>query len=130
MKIETDTLVSRYQLPKLAAVALGGLLLTACAGNPPKEQFAVTESAVRSAVSAGGPEYAAVEMRAAQEKWKEAELAMQKEDFERARILAEQAEWDARVAERKAEAAKAQKAVEDAEQGVNELREEGMRNVQ
>ncbi|MCW3149188.1 DUF4398 domain-containing protein [Stutzerimonas stutzeri] len=130
MKIETDNPASRFQLPKLAAVALGGLLLTACAGNPPKEQFAVTESAVRSAVSAGGPEYAAVEMRAAQEKWKEAELAMQKEDFERARKLAEQAEWDARVAERKAEAAKAQKAVEDAQQGINELREEGMRGVQ
>ncbi|EIK52678.1 chromosome segregation ATPase [Stutzerimonas stutzeri TS44] len=130
MKTETAMPASRIHLPKLAAVVLGGLLLTACAGNPPKEQFAVTESAVRSAVSAGGPEYAAVEMRAAQEKWKEAELAMQKEDFERARILAEQAEWDARVAERKAEAAKAQKAVKDAEQGVNELREEGMRNVQ
>jgi len=110
-------------------MALGGLLLTACAGNPPTEQFAVTESAVRSAVSAGGPEYAAVEMRAAQEKWKEAELAMQKENYEQARKLAEQAEWDARVAERKAEAAKAQKAVEDAQQGIRELREEGMRNV-
>ena len=120
---------SRFQLPKLAAIALGGLLLTACAGNPPKEQFAVTEAAVRSAVSAGGPEYAAVEMRAAQEKWKEAELAMQKENYDQARKLAEQAEWDARVAERKAEAAKAQKAVEDAQQGIRELREEGMRNV-
>ncbi len=123
------THASRFQLPKLAAIALGGLLLTACAGNPPAEQFAVTESAVRSAVSAGGPEYAAVEMRAAQEKWKEAELAMQKENYEQARKLAEQAEWDARVAERKAEAAKAQKAVEDAQQGIRELREEGMRNV-
>ncbi len=123
------THASRFQLPKLAAIALGGLLLTACAGNPPTEQFAVTESAVRSAVSAGGPEYAAVEMRAAQEKWKEAELAMQKENYEQARKLAEQAEWDARVAQRKAEAAKAQKAVEDAQQGIQELREEGMRNV-
>jgi predicted S18 family serine protease len=108
---------------------LGGLLLTACAGNPPTEQFAVTESAVRSAVSAGGTEYAAVEMRAAQEKWKEAELAMQKENYEQARKLAEQAEWDARVAQRKAEAVKAQKAVEDAQQGIRELREEGMRSV-
>ncbi|HCL16665.1 MAG TPA: chromosome partitioning protein ParA, partial [Pseudomonas sp.] len=43
------THASRFQLPKLAAIALGGLLLTACAGNPPTEQFAVTESAVRSA---------------------------------------------------------------------------------
>jgi len=119
----------RFQLPKLAAVALGGLLLAGCAGNPPTEQFAVTESAVRSAVSAGGTQYAAVEMRTAQEKWKQAEMAMQQENYEEARILAEQAEWDARVAERKAQAAKAQKAVEDAKQGVEELREESMRSV-
>jgi len=121
---------SRFHFPKLAAVALGGLLLAGCAGNPPNEQFAVTESAVRSAVSAGGTEYAAVEMRAAREKWKQAELAMQKENYDEARKLAEQAEWDARVAERKAQAAKAQKAVEDANQGIQELREESMRSIQ
>lgn len=126
--MKTNTLEG-FPLPKLAAVALGGLLLAGCAGNPPTEQFAVTESAVRSAVSAGGTEHAAVEMRTAQEKWKAAELAMQKENYEEARKLAEQAEWDARVAERKAQSAKAQKAVEDARQGIDELREESMRNV-
>lgn len=126
--MKTNTF-ERFPLPKLAAVALGGLLLAGCAGNPPTEQFAVTESAVRSAVSAGGTEHAAVEMRTAQEKWKAAELAMQKEDYEEARKLAEQAEWDARVAERKAQAAKAQKAVEDAKRGIDELREESMRSV-
>lgn len=125
-----DKPLSRFHLPKLAAVALGGLLLVGCAGNPPTEQFAVTESAVRSAVSAGGTEYAAVEMRAAQEKWKQAEMAMQKENYDEARKLAEQAEWDARVAERKAQAAKAQKAVEDAQQGIQELRDESMRGLQ
>lgn len=122
--------LSRFQLPKLAAVALGGLLLVGCAGNPPNEQFAVTESAVRSAVSAGGAEYAASEMRAAREKWRQAELAMQKENFDEARKLAEQAEWDARVAERKAQAAKAQRAVEEANKGIQDLREEGMRSTQ
>ena len=122
--------LSLFKLPKLATVALGGLLLVGCAGNPPNEQFAVTESAVRNAVSAGGPEYAAVEMRAAQEKWQQAELAMQKENYDEARKLAEQAEWDARVAERKAQAAKAQKAVEDANRGIQELREESLRGVQ
>ena len=131
MKMNTlEKPLSRFQLPKLAAVALGGVLLVGCAGNPPNEQFAVTESAVRSAVSAGGTEYAAVEMRAAQEKWKQAELAMQKEDYDEARKLAEQAEWDARVAERKTQAAKAQKAVKDAQRGIQELREESMRGIQ
>ncbi|MFG3451269.1 MULTISPECIES: DUF4398 domain-containing protein [Pseudomonadaceae] len=131
MKMNTiESPLSRFQLPKLAAVALGGLLLVGCAGNPPNEQFAVTESAVRSAMSAGATQYAPVDMRAAQEKWKQAELAMQKENFDEARKLAEQAEWDARVAERKAQAAKAQKAVEDAQKGIQELREESMRGLQ
>lgn len=119
--------LSRADLSRLATVALGGLLLVGCAGNPPNEQFAVTESAVLSAVSAGGTEYAAVEMRAAREKWKQAELAMQQENYDEARKLAEQTEWDARVAERKAQAAMAKKAVEDANQGIQELREESMR---
>lgn len=131
MKMNTiESPLSRFQLPKLAAVALGGLLLVGCAGNPPNEQFAVTESAVRSAMSAGATQYAPVDMRAAQEKWKQAELAMQKENYDEARRLAQQAEWDARVAERKAQAAKAQKAVEDAQKGIQELREESMRGLQ
>ncbi|MCQ4258631.1 DUF4398 domain-containing protein [Stutzerimonas stutzeri] len=128
MKMNTiERPLSRAHFSRLATVALGGLLLVGCAGNPPNEQFAVTESAVLSAVSAGGTEYAAVEMRAAREKWKQAELAMQQENYDEARKLAEQAEWDARVAERKAQAAKAKKAVEDANQGIQELREESMR---
>ena len=37
------------------------------------------------------------------------------------------AEWDARVAERKAQAAKAEQAVKDSQKAVDELRKEGMR---
>ena len=116
---------------KLASLALGAsFVLAGCAGNPPSEQYAVSQSAVNSAVSAGGTEYSAVEMKSAQDKLKQAELAMQEQKYDEARRLAEQAEWDARVAERKSQAAKAEKAVQDARQGVNELREEGMRQVQ
>jgi hypothetical protein len=116
---------------KMAALALGtSFILAGCAGNPPSEQYAVTQSAVNAAVTAGGTEYAAVEMKSAQDKFKQAELAMQEKKYDEARRYAEQAEWDARVAERKAQAAKAQKAVQDARQGVNELREEGMRQAQ
>ncbi|MDG9881812.1 DUF4398 domain-containing protein [Pseudomonas putida CSV86] len=113
---------------KLAALALGSsLVLAGCAGKPPTEQYAVTQSAVNSAVSAGGTEFAAVEMKAAQDKFKQAEIAMHDKKYDEAKILAEQAEWDARVAERKAQAMKAQKAVQDARQGVQDVREEGMR---
>ena len=132
MKISTaNTSFSNLRGLKLAALALGSsLVLAGCAGNPPTEQYAVTQSAVNSAVSAGGPEFAAVEMKSAQDKLKQAEMAMHDKKYDEAKRLAEQAEWDAREAERKAQAAKAERAVKDAHQGVDELREEGMRTSQ
>lgn len=123
--------VGGFRSLKLATLALGSaFVLAGCAGNPPSEQYAVSQSAVNSAVSAGGTEFAAVETKSAQDKLKQAELAMHDKKYDEAKRLAEQAEWDARVAERKAQAAKAEKAVQDARQGVDELREEGMRQVQ
>ncbi|BAP40816.1 DUF4398 domain-containing protein [Pseudomonas sp. 21LCFQ02] len=129
--LTAKTPFARLRGLKLAALALGSsLVLAGCAGNPPSEQYAVTQSAVNSAVSAGGTEFAAVEMKSAQDKLRQADVAMQDHKYDEARRLAEQAEWDARVAERKAQAAKAQKAVQDARQGVNELREESQRQIQ
>src|SRR3990167_4673677 len=116
---------------KLAALAIGtSFVLAGCAGNPPTEQYAVTQSAVNSAVSAGGTEFAAVEMKSAQDKLKQAEIAMHDKKYDEAKILAEQAEWDARVAERKAQAMKADQAVKDSQKGVQEMRQESQRTVQ
>ncbi|VVQ05798.1 hypothetical protein PS938_02971 [Pseudomonas fluorescens] len=116
---------------KLAALALGSsLVLAGCAGNPPTEQYAVTQSAVNDAVSAGGTEFAAVEMKSAQDKLKQAEIAMHDKKYDQARMLAEQVEWDARVAERKAQAMKAEQSVKDAQKGVQEMRQESQRTVQ
>ncbi|MGE8498399.1 MAG: DUF4398 domain-containing protein [Pseudomonas sp.] len=116
---------------KLAALAIGStLVLAGCASNPPTEQLAVSQSAVNNAVSAGGTEFAAVEMKAAQDKLKQAELQMHEENYEEAKRLAEQAEWDARVAERKTQAAKAEKALQNAQQGIQDLREESLRGTQ
>ncbi|CAI8849714.1 MULTISPECIES: DUF4398 domain-containing protein [Pseudomonas] len=130
MKTRTGKSSSLHGL-KMAALAIGGsLVLAGCAGNPPTEQFAVTESAVNSAVSAGGTEFAAVEMKAAQDKLKQAEIAMHDKQYDQARTLAEQAEWDARVAERKAQAMKAEQSVKDSQKGVQELRQESQRTVQ
>jgi uncharacterized lipoprotein YmbA len=116
---------------KLAALAIGSsFVLAGCASNPPTEQYAVTQSAVNSAVSAGGTEFSAVEMKSAQDKLKQAEIAMHDQKYDEARVLAEQAEWDARVAERKAQAIKAEQAVKDSRIGVQELRQESRRTVQ
>ncbi|MHC8322061.1 DUF4398 domain-containing protein [Pseudomonas sp. GB2N2] len=122
---------SHFRSLKLAALAIGSsFVLAGCAGNPPTEQYAVTQSAVNSAVSAGGTEFAAVEMKSAQDKLKQAEIAMHDKQYAEAKVLAEQAEWDARVAERKAQAIKAEQAVKDSQKGVQELRQESQRTVQ
>jgi Domain of unknown function (DUF4398) len=102
-----------------AAVALG------CANVPPPiEQMAVAKVAIASAVSAGGSEYASVEMRTAQEKIDRASRAMEKEDYDTARWLAEEAEADARLAEKKAQSSKAQKAASVMKDDIRVLREE------
>ena len=132
MKTRTGTSsLSHARSLQLAALALGStLILSGCAGNPPTEQYAVTQSAVNDAVSAGGTEFAAVEMKSAQDKLKQAEIAMHEKKYDQARMLAEQAEWDARVAERKAQAMKAEQSVKDAQKGVQELRQESQRTLQ
>jgi cytochrome c5 len=115
---------------KLAALIAGSVLLVGCAGNPPKEQLAVAETVLRDAESADATRHAPVEMQKAREKYKDAEIAVHEESYEKAAWLAEQAEWDARVAERKARAAIAQQALQDAQRGVRELRQESLRSTQ
>ncbi|AKX58823.1 DUF4398 domain-containing protein [Thiopseudomonas alkaliphila] len=112
----------------LAAVVAGSVLtLAGCSGNPPTTQLAVATQALNAAETAGAIEFAPVEMQAARQKMNQAEKADFEKDYKKAKDLAEQAEWDARVAERKAQAEKVQRAVKDAERAVQELRNEGMR---
>ena len=109
-----------------ALLAIGALALAAgCASTPaPTEQMAVSKSAIANAVSAGGAEYAAVEMKSAQDKMDRANRAMAKEDYEVARALAEEAQTDARLAEKKAQSEKAQKAAVVMQEDARVLREE------
>lgn len=110
----------------LAATAIGCVAVIAgCASAPaPTEQMAVSKSAIANAVSAGGSEHAAVEMTSAQEKMNRASLAMAREDYDTARSLAEEAQADARLAEKKAHSEKAQKAANVMQDDIRVLREE------
>jgi hypothetical protein len=111
----------------LAAAAIGcaAFLISACATVPaPTEQMAVSKVAIANAVSAGGAEYAPVEMRSAQDKMDGANRAMGKEDYDNARRLAEEAQVDARLAEKKAHSAKAQKAAMVMQDDIRVLRDE------
>ena len=110
----------------LALLAIGALAVVAgCATTPaPTEQMAVSNSAIANAVSAGGAEYAAVEMKSAQEKMDRANRAMAKEDYDAARSLAEEAQADARLAEKKAQSEKARQAAVVMQDDARVLREE------
>lgn len=117
---------SSYQWYRAAgAIGCAAVVIAGCASiPPPTEQMAVSKSAIANAVSAGGSEYAPVEMRTAQEKMDRANRAMEKEDYENARWLAEEAQADARLAEKKAQSAKAQKAASVMQDDIRVLREE------
>jgi hypothetical protein len=107
------------------ALACALALVAGCASTPaPTEQMAVSKSAIANAVSAGGPEYAAVEMKSAQDKMDRANRAMAKEDYDVARALAEEAQTDARLAEKKAHSGKAHKAAAATQEDTRVLREE------
>lgn len=115
----------------IAVVTLGAAVtLAGCAGTPPPTtQLAVAKQAVTAADTAQSAEYAPVELRTAREKLSQAEQASLNEQYDKARHLAEQAEWDARVAERKARAEKARRALRQAEEGTLELRDESLRRT-
>jgi hypothetical protein len=118
--------MSSYQWYRVAGViGCAAVLMAGCASVPkPTEQIAVSRSAVANAVAAGGAEYAPVEMRTAQDKLDRAHRAMDKEDYENARWLAEEAQVDARLAETKAHSAKAQKAAVAMSDDIRVLRDE------
>lgn len=81
----------------LAAVAL--LALAGCATDPvPNEQVRLTQQAIDQAKAVGANEEV-IELKLAEDKIAQARAAMADEDFKDARMLAEQAELDARLAE-------------------------------
>ncbi|MDD1620382.1 MAG: DUF4398 domain-containing protein [Methylococcaceae bacterium] len=102
-----------------------------CASIPaPTEQMAVSKAAVTSANSAGGNEFAPVALKSAMEKMDAAEQAMAKEDYLRARQLAEEAQVDAQLAAATARSAKAQKAARELQEDNRVLRQEIDRKAQ
>jgi len=110
-------------------LACAAVVLGACASTPPPtDQIAVSKVAVANAVSAGGAEYAPVELRSAQDKLDAANRSMAKKDYDDARVYAEQAQADARLAETKAESAKARKSAAVMQDDIRVLREELARN--
>jgi len=115
----------------IGVTAVAAVLVAGCASIPaPTEQIAVSKAAVDSATSAGGNEFAPVQLQSALEKLNAAERAMAEEENLKARQLAEQAEVDAQLAAATARSAKAQKAASELREGNRVLHQEIDRKAQ
>lgn len=105
--------------------------LVGCADKvpPPAQQVNMATQAIAQAESAGAFEFAPVELKSARDKLSQAKLAMDKEENNKARRLADEAMIDANLAESKARSAKSQKVVEEIKESIRILRQEMDRKV-
>jgi Domain of unknown function (DUF4398) len=116
---------------KIGATTASAIFIVSYAGVPaPTEQMAVSKVAVANATSAGGNEFAPLQLKSAMEKMDGAERAMAAENYLQARQLAEQAQVDAQLAATTARSAKAQKAAGALQEDNRVLRQEIDRNAQ
>ncbi len=113
-------------------IILLSLLLAACAARPPAptESLALARAAITSAEDAGAREQAPMEFREAQQKLERAEQANTREDYYEARRLAEQAQIDARYAAFRARSARSEKAIDELENSIADLRAEVARSME
>ena len=115
----------------IGVTVAAAIFIAGCASIPaPTEQMAVSKVEVSNASSAGGNEFAPLEIKSAMDKMDSAERAMAAEDYVLARRLAEQAQVDAQLAAAKARAAKAQKAAKALQTDNRVLRQEIDRKTQ
>ncbi len=112
---KTDCFKS-YQLSTLGLAVAAALFMSGCASTPavpaPTEQMAVSRAALNAANSAGGSEFAPVQLKSAMDKMDSAERAMGAKNYGLARKMAEEAQVDAQLAAAAARAGKAQKAAD------------------
>ncbi|MFL6658853.1 MAG: DUF4398 domain-containing protein [Massilia sp.] len=108
----------------LCAAAL--LSLAACASQktPATADVAVSKNAVENAVSAGAADLAPAEINAARDKMMRANAALANKDYTLARDLAAQAQADAKLAQSKANSAKATEAANALDADIRALRTE------
>ncbi|MBT3067082.1 DUF4398 domain-containing protein [Rhodoferax sp. U11-2br] len=114
-----------------ALLGATAVLVIGCSSlkTPATADVAVSKAAVDNAAGAGGVQFAPVEMTAARDKMVLANQAMAAKDYKLARELAAQAEVDAKLAQSKANSAKAQAASDALQEDIRVLRAELERNL-
>lgn len=108
--------------PLFAAMAAAALV--GCASDPaPIEQLKLTEKAVEQAKAVGATEEQP-ELQTAEEKLTQARADMADKSYKRARMQAEQAELDARLAEARVLTGKSQEQITQLNTRLNRLRKQ------
>ena len=124
-------LKSYQMMHRIGVTVAVAIFMAGCASTPaPIEQMAISRAAVSNASSAGGNEFAPLQLKSAMEKMDGAERAMTEKKYDQARQLAEQAQVDAQLAEATARSAKAQKAADAIQEDSRVLRQEIDRKTQ
>ena len=102
------------------------VLLVGCAHKEvaPTADITKAEMAIKEAMDRDASTKAPLELKTAEDKMNDARGAMKKEEFEKAKRLAEEAEVDAKVAESKSDAVKEQKHAEEMRNSIATLRQE------
>jgi hypothetical protein len=123
---ETNVGVRRWLgFPVLGAI----LVVSGCsAKQPPVAAMSRAEMAVHQAEESPVPNEAPAELRVAREKLLAAQKAMDDDDYEEARRLAEQATVDAQLAQAKASSAETQQQAAELRKTIDALREEAVRS--
>jgi len=115
-------------MSKLNVLTLAGVLalsLSACSSPPkPKAELAMARSALQAAESAGAQEYAPIEFRKARGKQTEADKAVSREEYRRAKRLSSEAIVDAELAKAKSEAERSRLALQEVQNSVQLMRQE------
>ncbi|MDO8349965.1 MAG: DUF4398 domain-containing protein [Gallionella sp.] len=123
-----------FQMSSIGTAVAVAIFMAGCASAPsvpaPTEQMAVSRAAVNNASSAGGNEFAPLQLKSAMEKMDAAERAMGEKNYARAKLLAEEALVDAKLAEMTARSAKAKKASDALQEDNRVLRKELDRKAQ
>lgn len=114
--------------PMVRAGAVAAVLTLAACASPEKTPavaaVAVSHNAVDNAVSSGAPQLAPVELSSAREKMMRANQALAARDYKTARQLAMEAQADAKLAQSKADSAKATEAANQLDADVQALRQQ------
>lgn len=120
-----------WMLLKVCLILLFTWVFAGCADKvpPPTEQVTMATQAIAQAESSGAFEFAPVELKLARDKLALARQAMDKEENDKARRLADEAMIDANLAEARARSAKSLKVVDEMKESIRVLQQEMDRKV-